>query len=102
MVKKKRKNVTHDEDPFLSLTEVGRQIGKAPQTVRRWVQDGLILGERRPNGIYAVRQSVVNEFLGGSALEVEVIGDPDSAANTGVRDNGSKTMARESQGNGSS
>ena len=91
MAKKKtttrtQKLVTHEDDPFLSVTEVARQLGKSPQTIGRWINDGLLNGVRRPNGIVAVRQSEVNQFLGGSALAgTEVIGDPNSAANIGRR-----------------
>ena len=63
---------THDADPFLSMSEVARQLGKHPSTIGRWVQDGLLKAVRQPSGIPAIRRSEVNAFLGSSALEKQV------------------------------
>jgi len=60
---------THKDDPLLSPTDVGRQLGKSPQTISRWIQDGLLKAIPLPGGRVAVRKSEVNKFLGGSALQ---------------------------------
>ena len=70
--KKTESGITHNDDPFLSLSEVARQIGVSPSTVGRWCTDGLLVPVRRPSGLRAVRQSEVNRFLGGSALDKQV------------------------------
>lgn len=59
---------SHEEDPLLTLSEVGRQLGKSPQTVGRWCQEKLLEFVRLPSGLIAIRQSVVDKFLGGTAL----------------------------------
>lgn len=63
---------THQEDPLLSISEVGRQLGKSPQTIARWVLDGLLAAIRMPSGLMGVRKSEVNKFLGSSALGTQV------------------------------
>lgn len=67
-----RKRPTHSDDAILSLAEVARQLGKSPQTVARWARDGLITMIRMPSNMPGVRQSEVNKFLGGSALNTSV------------------------------
>lgn len=63
---------THEEDPILTITEVGRQLGKSHQTVARWCQEGLLNYIRMPGGNFGVRKSEVNKFLGGSAIDKRV------------------------------
>ena len=63
---------THEEDPILTLTEVARQLNKHPTTIKQWVIDGLLQAVQMPSGLYAVRKSEVNKFLGGSALQQQV------------------------------
>jgi predicted site-specific integrase-resolvase len=76
MVRKRQTKVergtTHAEDPILTINEVGRQIGKSHQTVGSWCKAGLINAWRLPSGCWAVRQSEVNKFLAGSALDKQV------------------------------
>lgn len=60
---------THQEDPILTLSEVGRQLGKSFDTINRWCRDGLLQYVRMPSGLFGVRKSEVNKFLGGSALD---------------------------------
>lgn len=67
---------THAEDPILSLHEVARQIGKSPQTIGRWLKDGLLAYIRMPNGLRGVRKSEVNKFLGSSALDTPEVKEP--------------------------
>lgn len=64
---------THKEDPMLTLSEVARQLGKHPSTIGRWVADGLLKAVPLPGGRLAIRKSQVNQFLGGSALQKEVV-----------------------------
>ena len=63
---------THEEDPVLCVTEVGRQLGKSHGTISQWCRDGLLVAVRMPGGRWGVRKSEVNRFLGGSALGGQV------------------------------
>jgi hypothetical protein len=63
---------TENDDPLLTLSEVGRAMNKSPQTIKRWVMDGLLRAVRLPSGLPAVRRSEVNKFLGGSALDIQL------------------------------
>lgn len=59
---------THQEDPFLTLSEVGKQMGKHHTTIGSYIKDGLLNAVRSPSKLPMVRQSEVDRFLGGSAL----------------------------------
>jgi excisionase family DNA binding protein len=63
---------TAEGDRFLNLSEVARACSKSHTTIRRWIQDGLLTAVRMPSGLYAVRRSEVNKFLGASALNVHI------------------------------
>ena len=63
---------THEDDPFVTLAEVGRQIGMSQQTVKRWVLSKLIEAHARPSGLWSVRQSEINKFLRGTNLNKQV------------------------------
>lgn len=63
---------THVEDPVLNLSEVARQLGKHPSTIKQWIVDGLLMPVKMPSGLFGVRKSEVNKFLGGSALQQQV------------------------------
>jgi hypothetical protein len=63
---------THEQDPILNLTEVARQLGKHPSTIKDWCVQGLLIPVKMPSGLYGVRKSEVNKFLGGSALQKQV------------------------------
>lgn len=65
--------LTHQDDPFMSPAEVGRQIGMSPQTVGRWIVEGLIVATFFPNERWMVRKSEVNKLLRGSALNKQVV-----------------------------
>ncbi len=61
----------HDDDPFMTLSEVAKYVGKHPATVGRWVADGLI--ETVPCGpLRKIRRSALIRFLGGTALPQKV------------------------------
>lgn len=64
---------THEDDPILTVTDVARQLGKSHTTISRWVNDGLLVAIRQPSGLWGIRRSEVNKFLGGSALQKEVV-----------------------------
>lgn len=68
MSKKIRSSDDSEYDPPLTLSEVGRMVGKHRETVRRWITDGLLTAVRLPTGLYGVRRSEVMKFLGASAL----------------------------------
>lgn len=93
MTKGKKEQVeklpTHEQDAFLTPSEVGRQIGKHHTTIGRWIVDGLLKAVRMPNNKYVLRQSEVNKFLGGSALTARV---------EGVRDDGETNSDRSGAG----
>jgi len=63
---------THQEDPILSIPEVGRQLGKSPSTINRWCLDGLLKHLRMPNGMLGVRKSQVNKILAASEIDGKV------------------------------
>lgn len=58
-------------DPPLTLSEVARRVNKTPQTVRRWIHDGLLKAIRLPSGLFGVKKSEVEKFIGASALAVK-------------------------------
>jgi excisionase family DNA binding protein len=63
---------THQDDPLLTPSEVGRQLGKSPNTIVNWIRDGLLNAVRMPSGLWAVRKSEVNKLLTASALEKQL------------------------------
>lgn len=65
----KLRTATVDEaDAPLNLSEVARLCGKTQPTIKRWIIDGLLTAIRMPSGLYGVRRSEIQKFLGGSAL----------------------------------
>lgn len=65
--------LTHEDDPFLTPAEVGRQLGMSAQTIGRWIQDGLIIATFFPNDRWKVRKSEVNRLLRGSSINKQVV-----------------------------
>lgn len=63
---------THEDDPILNMSEVARQLGKHPSTIKVWIQTGLLDAIRMPSNLYGVRKSQVNRVLAGSALARQV------------------------------
>lgn len=63
---------THEEDPFMSPSEVAKALGKHQNTVYNWIRDGLLNAIRHPTGRIVVRRSEVNKLLSGSALNTQV------------------------------
>ncbi len=61
-----------DQNDLLTLTDVAKQLGRSPQTIARWINDGLLSAIRLPSGLRVVRRSEVNKFLRGSALDAQV------------------------------
>ena len=59
-------------DAPMNLSEVARVCGKSPQTIKRWILDGLLTAVRMPTGLYGVRRSELRKFLGASALQVNM------------------------------
>lgn len=55
-------------DTVLTMSECARRAGKSPQTIRRWIFDGLIRAVKHPTGIPGVKESEFNKFYGNSAL----------------------------------
>lgn len=72
MIVAKQQEATHEDDPFLTLSEVARRIGKHRSTISRWVRDGLLEASRMPSGLPSVRQSDINRLLSNSALNTTV------------------------------
>lgn len=62
--------VSSEDDPLLTQSQVARMCGKSPQTIGRWIADGLLAFHRQPNGLLAIRKSAVDRFLGASCLKV--------------------------------
>lgn len=63
---------THEDDPFMSPSEVAKALGKHPKTIYSWIRDGLLKAQRHPTGRIVVRRSEVNKLLSGSALNTQV------------------------------
>lgn len=63
---------TYEEDPILNPNEVARQLGKHRNTILNWINDGLLVAIKGPSGLWGVRKSQINKFLGGSALNTRV------------------------------
>lgn len=63
--RQRKEQLTHEEDPFLTVTEVAKQLGVSHRTISRWLLDPDIdlHGLRKPVGI-CVRQSVVDKWKG--------------------------------------
>lgn len=64
---------SHDDDPLLSPAEVARRMGRHPQTITNWLNDGLLEHTNEPGGRRRVRLSVVNRFLRGTNLPIKEI-----------------------------
>lgn len=76
------KPVTHKEDPFLSMSEVGRRLGKHVNTVKRYILEGFMRAQRMPNGTIQVRESVVSAILATTDLGAVVVQQHDPLAET--------------------
>jgi hypothetical protein len=63
--------ISSEVDPLLSQSDVARMLGKSPQTIGRWIADGLLSFHRQPNGLPMIRKSVVDKFLGTTCLKVQ-------------------------------
>ena len=63
--RQRKEQLTHEDDPFLTLRDAANQLGVSPRTIGRWLLDPDIdfKGHPRPGGI-AVRQSEVNKWIG--------------------------------------
>lgn len=67
---KTRRPATHKEDPIISVREAAKLMGKSPQTVGRWIRDGLMRALRRPDDrVIGVRRSTVDAILSSSDLD---------------------------------
>lgn len=53
---------THENDPLLHLTTVGKCIGRDGRTVARWIEEGLLKAVR-VGKLYKVRKSEVAKLL---------------------------------------
>ena len=60
--------VENIDDPLLSMSEAGHIIGKSPQTISRWMDEGLLAFYRDPTGLRRVRKSELVRFYGATAL----------------------------------
>lgn len=60
--------VPHRDDPFLSMSEAGRLIGRTHTTIRRWIDDGLLDVERDARGLRRIRKSELIRFTGVTAF----------------------------------
>jgi excisionase family DNA binding protein len=58
---------THEKDPLLHLTTVGRCIGRDGRTIGRWIDEGLLKAVR-VGKLYKVRKSEVARILENSVF----------------------------------
>jgi DNA-directed RNA polymerase specialized sigma54-like protein len=47
---------------ILNLTQVADRIGRHRNTIRRWIDDGLLPAVINPSGLIGVREEVVVQF----------------------------------------
>lgn len=47
---------------ILNLTQVAERIGKHRNTIRRWIDDGLLPAVINPSGLIGVREEVLDQF----------------------------------------
>lgn len=59
---------THQEDPMLTLAEAGRRVGRSANSIKNWINDGLLRSVRDPSGLSRIRQSELEKFYGATAL----------------------------------
>ncbi len=55
--------LSHEDDPILDLQAAAEQLGRSPQTLRNWINQGAMQYVRMPSGAPKVRQSTINELL---------------------------------------
>ena len=60
--------IPHRDDPFLSLREAGRLIGRTHTTIGRWIDDGLIEAVKDGRGCRRIRTSELIRFSGVTAF----------------------------------
>ena len=84
--------VPHHEDPFLSFAECGLLVGRTRQTIRNWVNDGILRAQKDPgSSCRRVRRSDLVRFYGATALaEKRPLGGEavDALRSNKVSDNG--------------
>lgn len=62
--------ISGEVDRLLSQSEVARMLNKSPQTIGRWINDGLLRFVRQPDGLPKIRKSEIDAFLGVTCLKV--------------------------------
>ena len=60
------------KDDFLTVSEAARELGVAPETVRRYEAQGRLAGERTPGGQRRFRRSVVERLRAGKAVQEDL------------------------------
>ncbi|MBA4071443.1 MAG: hypothetical protein C0497_06340 [Gemmatimonas sp.] len=58
-------------DDFLTVSEAARELGVAPETVRRYEAQGRLVGERTPGGQRRFRRSSVERLRAGGARQAD-------------------------------
>ncbi|MGH9931694.1 MAG: hypothetical protein ACREA9_21030 [Pyrinomonadaceae bacterium] len=61
------------DDPIITMATAGRALNKHPSTIARWIKDGLLNAIRMPSGIFGLRRSELNKFLGGTSLPTKEV-----------------------------
>ena len=63
-----------EKDPLLGYSMLGRMCGRSPQTIRRWVLEGLLKSEvERPGAPRKVRLSVIKAFFAAGTLDLHEV-----------------------------
>ncbi|HEY3285809.1 MAG TPA: helix-turn-helix domain-containing protein [Gemmatimonadaceae bacterium] len=60
------------KDDFLTVSEAARELGVAPETVRRYEAQGRLVAERTPGGQRRYRRSVVERLRARASTQAEV------------------------------
>ena len=54
---------SHLDDPILHQSTVAAALGRSPQTIGRWIDEGCLPSVNQPNGLRKVRKSELLKWL---------------------------------------
>jgi predicted site-specific integrase-resolvase len=62
--------VSPEDDEWVSLVDAAKMTGINPSTLERWMREGRIPSQRRPDGSPAIRLAdVLGHYVGGAEGE---------------------------------
>lgn len=75
----------NEEEVPIGVCEVARQLGKSPQTITRWIKDGLLEAIRLPSGMWGVKRKTLNSILRLTPINKQVEQPCANEPKTGAR-----------------